>query len=290
MSCLSETGTELLARLAAQKSLEFLDLDVLDRITAGDAVEILGDSNSGKTELLYHLIARAIFPSSWKGILLNGLEMVVLFIDADQKFSVFRLMNILENRFSIAETLASVNVDKEETAVFLKSCLRRVNVITCHNTDDLIVTFNTMDEILTSQDTFINIVFIDSISAFYWSDKMAYLEQTKKLYDYYGKLVKAIQQTLTSYKMVLIATKQTLVSVKTSSSDNSDKTIPELIGDYDFMGRSWEKLITKRIRVFSKENGKYHPQTKMELIRIVDDTKTVQINGVIDNGGFKLCA
>ncbi|KAJ7409602.1 hypothetical protein BTVI_56048 [Pitangus sulphuratus] len=55
----------------------------------GDVIEFHGAEGTGKTEMLYHLIARCIIPKSG-----GGLEVEVMFIDTDYHFDMLRLGNL----------------------------------------------------------------------------------------------------------------------------------------------------------------------------------------------------
>lgn len=64
----------------------------------GDVVEIFGASGTGKTEMLLSVLAQCILPPTWEGIDIGGNGVGVIFFDNDQKFSMFRLMQVIENK------------------------------------------------------------------------------------------------------------------------------------------------------------------------------------------------
>jgi len=72
----------------------------------GDVVEIYGSSGTGKTEMLLSILAQCILPPMWEGIEIGGNGVGVIFFDNDQKFSIFRLMQIIENK--IRNTILSL--------------------------------------------------------------------------------------------------------------------------------------------------------------------------------------
>ena len=72
----------------------------------GDVVEIYGSSGTGKTEMLLSTLAQCILPPMWEGIEIGGNGVGVIFFDNDQKFSIFRLMQIIENK--IRNTILSL--------------------------------------------------------------------------------------------------------------------------------------------------------------------------------------
>ncbi|XP_025947394.1 DNA repair protein XRCC2 isoform X2 [Apteryx rowi] len=92
----AESGTQLLARLEGRSSLKNLEPYLFAEEgfpVHGDVVEFHGPEGTGKTEMLYHLIARCILPKSG-----GGLEVEVMFIDTDYHFDMLRLVTILEHR------------------------------------------------------------------------------------------------------------------------------------------------------------------------------------------------
>ncbi|KAM9699249.1 DNA repair protein XRCC2 [Menidia menidia] len=93
---MNESGTQLLARLEARRSLR----DVEPRLfpedggpEPGEVVELFGPEGAGKTELLYHLLSRCVLPEA-----AGGLEMDVLFLDTHHGLDMFRLVSVLDHR------------------------------------------------------------------------------------------------------------------------------------------------------------------------------------------------
>jgi RecA/RadA recombinase len=67
-------------------------------LAEGQLVEVSGPEGSGKTEVAYHVLAQCILPREWQGRQIGGYGASVFWIDPDKKFSVLRLVMILEHR------------------------------------------------------------------------------------------------------------------------------------------------------------------------------------------------
>ena len=61
----------------------------------GDVVEVSGPANCGKSMLALSLIATALLPAVWCGVQIGGCEAGVLYVDCEQHFSVFQLVNLM---------------------------------------------------------------------------------------------------------------------------------------------------------------------------------------------------
>ncbi|XP_039941108.1 DNA repair protein XRCC2 isoform X2 [Hirundo rustica] len=108
----AESGTQLLARLEGRSSLKNLEPNLFAEEGSpvhGDVIEFHGPEGTGKTEMLYHLLARCILPKAE-----GGLEVEVMFVDTDYHFDMLRLVTILENRLV------------QGTEEMIKQCLGRL--------------------------------------------------------------------------------------------------------------------------------------------------------------------
>ncbi|KAF2367874.1 P-loop containing nucleoside triphosphate hydrolase [Trinorchestia longiramus] len=92
----SEGGLSVLARAAARPTVAPLHPALLPGLKPGDAVQVSGDAGNGCSMLLYDLVARALLPSSWKGVDLGGCGAQVLFLDTDLHFCVLQLSVVAE--------------------------------------------------------------------------------------------------------------------------------------------------------------------------------------------------
>lgn len=126
----------------------------------------------------------------------GGLEVDVVFVDTDYSLDMFRLVSILDTRLTAGKTtrrprvkvqqdpvpeliqvwfgldpgLSSSSSSAGTTEVALRSCLSRLLVVHCSSSSQLLLTLHFLETTLSSRSS-LALLLIDSISAFYWSDR-----------------------------------------------------------------------------------------------------------------------
>eukprot|EP00037_Helgoeca_nana_P021071 m.211849 g.211849 ORF g.211849 m.211849 type:complete len:241 (-) comp25506_c0_seq16:398-1120(-) len=118
-------------------------------------VELCGAEGSGKSEILLGAIAACVTPAAFGGA---GAEAVIL--DADRKFSLLRLITLIEDRVKRASD--------PETVV--RQCLSRVEVASIDSAFQLGATLLCLAETLTARPA-VQLVVVDSIGAHHWVDR-----------------------------------------------------------------------------------------------------------------------
>ncbi|XP_069504028.1 DNA repair protein XRCC2 isoform X2 [Ambystoma mexicanum] len=241
----SESGTQLLARLEGRSSLKTLEPLLFAQEgfpIHGDVVEFHGPEGTGKTEMLYHLIARCIIPKSD-----GGLQVEVLFIDTDYHFDMLRLVTILEHRLS------------QSTEEIMKQCLGRFFLVLCSSTVQLLLTLYSLESMFCSHPS-LCLLILDSISAFYWIDRNNGGESIPKQEANLKKCVDILDKLLKEYHLVLFASTQTIMQKYQSNREGPSVSHrqpynPDL--DYrPYLCKSWQQMVTHRI-IFSKhDDGK----------------------------------
>ncbi|KAM6453041.1 DNA repair protein XRCC2 [Liasis olivaceus] len=238
----SESGAQLIARLEGRSSLKTLEPCLFAEEgypIYGDVVEFHGPEGTGKTEMLYHLIARCILPKS-----VGGLEVGVLFIDTDFHFDMLRLVTILEYRLSSQGTEATI-----------KLYLERFFLINCHSSSQLLLTLYSLENMFFSHPS-LSLLIIDSISAFYWIDRASGGESLSLQEANLKRCVQFLKKLVKEHRLVLFATTQSLMKKSLSFLESSEKSDHDADPDYrPFLCKSWQQLITHRI-FFSKQS---HP-------------------------------
>ncbi|XP_024859241.1 DNA repair protein XRCC2 isoform X3 [Kryptolebias marmoratus] len=169
---MSESGTQLFARLEARRCLK----DIEPRLFPddggpdhGEVVEVYGPEGTGKTELLYHLLSRCVLPEA-----AGGLEVDVVFVDTDYSLDMLRLVSILDTRLNKGRTTlkglstSPSSAGSDEAALHL--CLSRLLVVHCSSSSQLLLTLHFLETTLSSRSS-LALLLIDSMSAFYWSDR-----------------------------------------------------------------------------------------------------------------------
>ncbi|XP_055086040.1 DNA repair protein XRCC2 [Periophthalmus magnuspinnatus] len=256
---MTETGAQLFARLEARRSLK----DIEPRLFPdnggpenGEVVEIFGPEGTGKTELLYLLLSRCILPLS-----AGGLELSVIFVDADFSLDLFRLVSILDNR--LHTTAPSGGPDE----ALLRSCLSRLLVLHCSSSSQLLLTLHFLETSFASRPDQ-SLLLIDSISAFYWLDRAegrtSYSKQEEKL----NKCSELLGRLLRDYKITVFATCHSIrqnsspvpssapshsSAPSPSSAPSSSAPSPSLDQDKPYLCRAWQKLVSHRLTCSKSE-------------------------------------
>ncbi|KAJ5377142.1 uncharacterized protein N7496_004551 [Penicillium cataractarum] len=143
-------------------------------------------SGAGKTQLLYYMTARAILPRTYGGVSIGGLEAAVVWMDADDRFDVYRLRNVAEGILRQARESVDDETSDQQTGLcsdgqlteILTSSLQHVHVFRPQSSSALLATLCTLDKYLYdlsrhhSASRPLHMLVIDSATAFFWQDKL----------------------------------------------------------------------------------------------------------------------
>ncbi|NWX15245.1 XRCC2 protein, partial [Aegotheles bennettii] len=238
---------KLLARLEGRSSLKNLEPYLFAEEGSpvhGDVVEFHGPEGTGKTEMLYHLIARCIIPRSG-----GGLEVEVMFIDTDYHFDMLRLVTILENRLT------------QRTEEMMKQCLGRLFLVNCNSSTQLLLTLYSLENMFCIHPS-LCLLILDSMSAFYWIDRSNGGESLNLQEMNLKKCANFLEKLMREHHLALFATTQTLMQKSTNSAESffPSKLQHETDMDYrPYLCKSWQQMVTHRV-FFSKQchsgNGK----------------------------------
>ncbi|XP_051467784.1 DNA repair protein XRCC2 [Apus apus] len=236
----AESGTQLLARLEGRSSLKNLEPYLFAEEGSpvhGDVIEFHGAEGTGKTEMLYHLIARCIIPKSG-----GGLQVEVMFIDTDSHFDLLRLVTILEHR--LAQGAEEV----------IKQCLARLFLVNCNSSTQLLLTLYSLENMFCSRPS-LCLLILDSISAFYWIDRSNGGESLTLQELNLKKCAHLLEKLVREHHLALFATTQTLMQKSTNATESfyPSKLQHETDTDYrPYLCKSWQQMVTHRI-FFSKQ-------------------------------------
>lgn len=253
-------------RLGGKHTLDGLDTnlfgDIPEGIQPGDVVEFSGQEGSGKTEMLLHLIANCILPKSWKDLKLNGRSVGVVYVDTDYHFQLLRLVTIMEHRILNAIKVTQTRAENNRSTTgenipgtdsahypekysdyedFIKSCLGRLFIVHCNSSIQLLVTVLSLENLLAAKPE-VGVFIIDSLSAFYWLDRCSGGESQGHQEHNQRKIVDVVRKYAQQYRVVLIATKQTIFG----SSDKSTHR--------EHLCQAWQRLVNYRFE-FDKNKG-----------------------------------
>ncbi|GCC35404.1 DNA repair protein XRCC2 [Chiloscyllium punctatum] len=247
-----ESGTELLVRLKGRSSLKRLEPRLFSEEgfpSHGDTVEFHGPEGTGKTEMLYHLVASCILPEST-----GGLQVEVLFIDTDYHFDMLRLVTILEHHL----------VQSTEESV--KQCLGRLFLVHCCSSSQLLLLLHSLESLVCSHPA-LCLLIIDSMSAFYWIDRLNGGESVSQQEANLRHCIECLEKLLTEYRLVLLATTQALMRGSGCGTSRPDEAAAvawqpfhTAVTEYKpYLCKSWQKLVKQRF-IFSKNNTRDNKQ------------------------------
>ncbi|XP_030302133.1 DNA repair protein XRCC2 [Calypte anna] len=238
----AESGTQLLARLEGRSSLKNLEPYLFAEEGSpvhGDVIEFHGPEGTGKTEMLYHLIARCIIPKSG-----GGLEAEAMFIDTDYHFDLLRLVTILESRLA------------QRTEEMIKQCLGRLFLVNCNSSTHLLLTLYSLENMFCTHPS-LCLLILDSLSAFYWIDRSNGGESLNLQERNLKKCAAFLEKLVREHHLVLFATTQTLMQKSTNSTESLFplKLPHETDTDYrPYLCKAWQQMVTHRI-FFSKQGN-----------------------------------
>ncbi|MEJ1279560.1 hypothetical protein NN561_010494 [Cricetulus griseus] len=226
---------------ACRSSLKELEPNLFadeDSPVHGDVLEFHGPEGTGKTEMLYHLTARCILPKSE-----GGLQIEVLFIDTDYHFDMLRLVTVLEHRLSRSS---------EET---IKLCLGRLFLAYCSSSLQLLLTLHSLEALFCSHPS-LCLLIVDSLSAFYWTDRASGGESVALQESTLKKCSQLLERLVTEYRLVLFTTTQSLMQKASDSAEQPASSKLPGDGDTDYRAylcKAWQKVVKHRV-IFSRED------------------------------------
>ncbi|XP_060104011.1 DNA repair protein XRCC2 [Heteronotia binoei] len=229
----AESGAQLLTRLEGRSSLKKLEPYLFAEEgypIHGDVVEFHGPEGTGKTEMLYHLVVRCILPKAG-----GGLEVSLLFIDTDFHFDMLRLVTVLEHRLP------------QSSEGLIKQCLGRFFLVSCNSSAQLLLTLYSLENMFCSHPS-LCLLMIDSMSAFYWTDRANGGENLGLQEANMRRCVQCLEKLIQEYHLTLFATTQTIMRKSSNSAESSGRPQEEAEVDYrPYLCKSWRQLITHRI-------------------------------------------
>uniref|UniRef100_A0A9L0S114 X-ray repair cross complementing 2 n=1 Tax=Equus caballus TaxID=9796 RepID=A0A9L0S114_HORSE len=239
-----------------------------------DILEFHGPEGTGKTEMLYHLTARCILPKSE-----GGLEVEVLFIDTDYHFDMLRLVTVLEHRLS------------QSCEEVVKRCLGRFFLVYCSSSIQLLLTLYSLEAMFCGHPS-LRLLIVDSLSAFYWIDRVNGGESVNLQESTLKKCSQFLEKLVKEYRLVLFATTQSIMR-KTShlrEGPSSAFTHPSDAGvDYrPYLCKAWQQVVKHRI-FFSKDDSKTSNQFSL-VSRHLKSNNLKKHFFIIGESGVEFCS
>ena len=231
-----ETALSLVTRLTVRPvrtGLAFLDRELGKTshggLVPGQALQMVGRSLSGKTEMLYQMALSAVLPRKFDGLRFGGQDVSILLIDLDLRFSCQRLQDLLAYR--VAEAMRDREISgagslvgpaATATAQFLDSAkyaqlrdivMERIVVADCGTGSELLEAISQAGKVVDAQAELgravgsppapLRFIFVDNITAVYWQED-ARAPTVKNVF--YDKLAAALRGVMHKHDLVAVLT------------------------------------------------------------------------------------
>lgn len=189
--------------------------------------------------------------------------MAVVFVDTDYHFDMLRLVSVLEGR--LAEDCKEGDGSENEPEERLRSCLRRLSVVHCNSSVQLLLTLHYLENTFSSQPS-LGLLVIDSISSFYWVDRFNGGERTVCQEANLRKCAELLDRLRRNYGIVIFATTHAIMR-----NYGSDPGVSEVPGssaassyrwrladsatnfDKPYLCKAWQRIVTHRM-LFTKSH------------------------------------
>lgn len=140
-------------------------------------------SGGGKSQLVYYLLAMSVLPAVFNGHKLDGRAGAVVLLDTDGRVDVQRLYTTIEGvvRHALDDgdnTSSSTKVTNEMIATLVRDSMQYIHIFRPHTSSSLLSTLHSLSSYLLNhlrpigQSRALHGIFIDSLSAFYWTDRL----------------------------------------------------------------------------------------------------------------------
>ncbi|KZT52512.1 hypothetical protein CALCODRAFT_487086 [Calocera cornea HHB12733] len=254
-SVVSSSGLELVTGVLTKTSppgptfhstLDSILSTAASSLTRGDLIELTSAAAVGKTQFLYFLCMTTILPFELAvslastgddaPILLGGRGKSVVVCDCDNRWDMLRLADHLEHyiqkRISLTPDIDASDIPPETIPEAVQSALRRLHLFRPTNTLSLAATLQSLPAYHRTKmkDEEISMLMIDSMTAFYWTDRWE-LERSKASWESHPMrhVAKALTVLRRDYGIVVWMTTQNLFPHRsdTSTSMQHRGYIPE---------------------------------------------------------------
>lgn len=198
-----ETGFQLFSRLNTRPTIENIHPDLFPNggPKAKEVVEIMGETSTGKTLIITDLIARCLLPQEY-----SGKNAGVILLNTEHHFQLTLLVKKLKMFLKINPDSSDKEID-----AMVQLCLRNLLILDIFDSQQLYLTLNNFDCIMTNHNR-ISLVILDSLPAFYWSDRL--LSDIKSIDTYQKTILKLFQKKIQDFNAVIVYSKHTAFNSK----------------------------------------------------------------------------
>jgi len=250
--------------------LKLFDKDLPGGLKYGDVVEVYGQANVGKTEVILQILVNCILPKRWNGTDINGNESGVVYFDNDLHLSMPRLLAVMESRIrsSARNNRALTTDDIQQIAL---SSLHRLHIFNCKDLLQFLATLESLPILLESENN-IKLLVVDSISCFYWPMRNEEREGPQLM----KQIAAVLKRLLNSHSLLLFATKGTISQPEKYGQDADGSIIHK---SYLF---NWDTLVKYRL-ILSHTHIQSKDKLTQFLAKLASPLSTPTTNNTNDN-------
>uniref|UniRef100_A0A5S6QYI1 Rad51 domain-containing protein n=1 Tax=Trichuris muris TaxID=70415 RepID=A0A5S6QYI1_TRIMR len=218
----TESGVQLFSRFGNKPSLNIHFGGLLEEALAPKQIlEINGDTVSGRSLLILDLLACCTMDRED-----GGLAMGVLFVDCARHLSIEALALTIDCRMN----------DRDELK--LQATLSRLHYICCTSTDDLVHSFDMIDDILQRTPNLFSLLIVDDVSSYWWENV------TGDTYACQRHLAQRFLQTVTEHSLVGVFTRHSVPRRPTDGEGTEQTSTLSAI-----FNSSWSSVQRRRLHV-----------------------------------------
>jgi DNA-repair protein XRCC2 len=158
--------------------------------------------------------------------------------------------------------LDRVNVNMNDTVTnsdgvesLISECLKKLHVLRCSSSEQLVVTLHDLENLICNQSG-VSVIMIDSISSFYWIDKLNGGDSTQAQESGMKYATEILSKLVNTYNLTVIVTKAAVYKKKGQSEcfDGDEKAHSKQLISQDlelfhaeFMCKPWQRLVSHRL-------------------------------------------
>ncbi|XP_017158665.1 DNA repair protein XRCC2 isoform X1 [Poecilia reticulata] len=260
---MSESGTQLFARLEARRCLK----DVEPRLFAGDGgpdrgevVEVYGPEGTGEVSLGPRVPCPDPLEPFCSGVSRKdgaALPPAVSLRPARDSWRSGggrRLCgHTLQSGHVPAGQCSGQSTERDSAGsddAVLRSCLSRLLVVRCSCSSQLLLTLHFLETTLSSRPR-AALLLIDSISAFYWSDRSEGGASVAKQEEKLSRCSELLGRLLRDFRITIFATCHPIRRGSNGPQSSSE-------ADRSHLCRAWQRLVTHRL-VCSRQEAEHNP-------------------------------
>ncbi|KZF18938.1 hypothetical protein L228DRAFT_271572 [Xylona heveae TC161] len=239
---------------------------------------------SGKTHFLYYLTAISLLPVNFQGLFINGKDGIVVVLDTDRQFSVRRLSQVMHHY--VHQRLSASDVQAQQTChldidSMVKSSLSHLHLFRPQSSASLLATVGSLPNYLFdltahfSSGKALQTVLLDSVSAFYWQDRMrvertAEVEkQNESTAKSFRNLMDGLYSLQQQFRCIIVATNWGLIP-------NYSKSRP--LTFHPHLPHIWNRFCNLRLIVSRPRAERLMPTMSAEEARQLGHSTTDQKN------------